>query len=128
MPSAGVQNQNISHESNCSAFGMVSPVMNNFDSRRRLLRPFFAVLLSGALSLGLSGCAGYGYSVGVNYAHPYPYRYYSPYPYYRYYSPYPYYYRRYPYYRPNLHFGFRYSPWYRGYSRPYWGGGWHYRR
>jgi len=97
--------------------------MGKLGSHRRMLRSFFAALLSGMLAFGLSGCAGYGYSIGVNYA--YPYRYYGPYPYY---SPYPYYYRPYPYYWPRLYFGFRYSPWYRGYGRPYWGGGWHYRR
>jgi hypothetical protein len=55
----------------------------------RFPRSLFLLLLLGAMTAGLDGCAGYGYSVGASYGYPYRYQYpYSPYGYYRYYPHY----------------------------------------
>jgi hypothetical protein len=55
----------------------------------RFPRSLFLLLLLGAMTGGLNGCAGYGYSVGASYGYPYRYQYpYSPYGYYRYYPHY----------------------------------------
>jgi hypothetical protein len=46
----------------------------------RFPRSLFLLLLLGAMTAGLDGCAGYGYSVGASYGYPYRYQYpYSPY-------------------------------------------------
>jgi hypothetical protein len=72
----------------------------------RFPRSLFLLLLLGAMTAGLDGCAGYGYSVGASYGYPYRYQYpYSPYGYYRYYPHY---------------YGFGYRSWFHGYHWPYW--------